>query len=67
MCVSTCLFFLTPKLVLRVQQIACIVVQVALRNFSYDDKTVHIVPVIYMLMHVYNIANMLFSLPVCVQ
>ena len=28
MCVSTCLFFLTPKLVFRVQQIACIVVQV---------------------------------------
>ena len=66
MYVSTCLFFLT-KLVLRVQQIAGIVVQVALQKFSYDDTIVHIVPIMYMLMHFYNIDNMPFSLSVCVQ
>ena len=37
---------------------------VALLNVSYDDKIVHIVPIIYMLMHFYDIDNMLFSLPV---
>ncbi len=68
MYVSTCLFFLTSsKLVLRVQQIASIVVQVGLQKFSYDDKIVHIVPIMYMLMHFYNSDNMLFSLSVCVQ
>ena len=68
MYVSTRLFFLTcTKLVLRVQQIACIVVHVTLQNVSYDDNSVHIVPIIYMLMHFYNIYNILFSLPVGVQ
>ena len=68
MYVSTCLFFLTStKLVLRVQQIASIVVQVALQTFSYDGKIVHIVPIMYMLMQFCNIDNMLFSLSVCVQ
>ena len=47
--VSTRLFFLTcSKLVLRVQQIACIVVQVALQHVRYDDKIVHIVPILGM-------------------
>ena len=41
--------------------------QEALHNVSYDDKIVHIVPIIYMLMHFYNIDTVLFSLPVCVQ
>ena len=63
MYVSTCLFFLTSTtLVLRVQQIASIVVQVALQKFSYDDNIVHIDPIMYMLVHFYNIDNMLFSL-----
>ena len=48
-CGSSILVFLTcTKLVLKVQQIPDIVVQVALRNCSYDDKIVHIVPIIYM-------------------
>ena len=69
MYVSTCLFFLTStKLVLRVQQIASIVVREALQNFSYDGKIVHnFVPIMYMLMYFYNIDNMLFSFPVCAQ
>ena len=50
----------STKLVLRVQQIACIFVQVALNFFSYDDNIVHIVPIMYMLMNFYNINNMLF-------
>ena len=55
------------KLVLIVQQIGRIAVQVALYNVSYDHKIVHIVPILYTLMYFYNIDNMLFSLPVCVQ
>ena len=56
MYVGTRLFFLTTtKLVLRVQQIASIVVQVALQKFSYDGKIVHIVPIMYTWMHFYNI------------
>ena len=63
MYVSTCLFILTStKLVLRLPEIASIVVQVALQKFSYDDKIVHIVIIMCMLMRLYNIDNRLFLL-----
>ena len=56
-----------PKLVLRVQQITSIVVQVELQKFRYDDKIVHIVPIMCMLMHFYNIDTVLFPLSVFVS